>query len=225
MTGNPFDPTYKNLPREVAVFPLAGTLLLPRGHLPLNVFEPRYLNLVQAALAGPRMFGMIQPVAGGQMGLSVGDDAPLYSTGCIGRITSFQETEDRRFLINLRGVCRFDVVEELSILDGYRRVRASFERFQGDLTEDTTTRIDRQRLLGGLHAYFDREGISTEWNVLEETPDERLITTLAMACPFDSPDKQALLECVDLEHRAKLIIGLLEAELRAGDDDGTPARH
>lgn len=215
------------LPGELPLFPLNGVLLLPRGTMPLNVFEPRYLAMIDAALAGGRMIGIIQPAADGTIGLSAPDGTNLYRTGCAGRITGFQETEDGRYLIELRGICRFDVAEELELRDDYRRVRPDFVPYHGDLATDADaseeTPIARDRLLAGLKGYFEQQNIAADWDSLIKTPDERLVTTLSMVCPFDPAEKQVLLEADNLAQRCKLLIGFIESALRADNDNGNTA--
>lgn len=201
-----FDPTYDQLPRTIPVFPLPEVLLLPRGRLPLNIFEPRYLAMVEDALAADRMIGMIQPLA---QGCTKG--APdLYTTGCAGRICRFDETADGRYLIALSGVCRFAVVEELPLASGYRRVQADWSGFRGDLDPLPETGLDRARLLPALKDYFRVHGIEADWSALREAPDERLVTCLSMICPFGASEKQALLEAADLPARAKVLMALIE---------------
>ena len=218
MTRHPFDPAAGDLPDELALFPLTGALLLPRGRLPLNIFEPRYLAMTQHALAHGRMVGIVQPMAEGQPGLSAPDATPLYPTGCAGRIVSFQESDDGRYQIALRGVCRFTIAGELPMVDGFRQARPDFSGFLDDLVETPDGVIDRDRLLGGLRGYFELQSIEADWASIERTPDERLVTTIAMVCPFDAAEKQALLESRDLTGRSKLLIGLVESALREGDN-------
>lgn len=208
------------LPDELPLFPLNGVLLLPRGTLPLNVFEPRYLAMVDAALAGARMIGIIQPAAEGTIGLSAPDGTNLYRTGCAGRIVGFQETEDGRYLLELRGICRFDAVEELELRDGYRRIRPDFSGYRDDLAPAAEVAIERERLLNGLKGYFEIQNISADWDALVKTSDERLVTTLSMVCPFDPAEKQVLLEADDIAQRCKLLIGFIESALRADNDNG-----
>ncbi|WP_207460212.1 LON peptidase substrate-binding domain-containing protein [Azospirillum sp. SYSU D00513] len=222
MNRNPFDPTFDRLPRDLPIFPLPGVLLLPRGRLPLNIFEPRYLAMVEDALGGGRMIGMVQPTDPGTR-----SQAPaVYGTGCAGRITSFTESEDGRFLITLSGVCRFDVRQELEGARGYRRVEADWDRYAGDLEEERGASFDRPKLLAGLRGYLKANGISVDWDAIGSTPDERLVTSLAMICPFGPGEKQALLEAPDLQQRAKLLIALIEMSiLDAHDGDAGPHRH
>ena len=221
MSPNPFDPTFDQLPEIVPIFPLTGVLLLPRGKLPLNVFEPRYLAMIEDALAGNRMIGIIQP----SDPLSRASVPPVYPIGCAGRITSFSETDDGRYLITLTGVCRFETVRELPIVRGYRRVDVSWERFAADLDEAGPALFDRARLVEGLRTYFKIQGISANWDAVESTPDERLVTSLAMICPFEPSEKQALLECGSLSERASMMVAIIEMSVldkRGGD---TMARH
>jgi len=221
MSPNPFDPTFDQLPEIVPIFPLTGVLLLPRGKLPLNVFEPRYLAMTEDALSGNRMIGIIQP----SDPLSRASVPPVYPIGCAGRITSFSETDDGRYLITLTGVCRFDTVRELPIVRGYRRVDVSWERFAADLEESGPALFDRARLVEGLKTYFKIQGISANWDAIDSTPDERLVTSLAMICPFEPSEKQALLECGSLSERASMMVAIIEMSVldkRGGD---TMARH
>jgi len=221
MSPNPFDPTFDQLPEIVPIFPLTGVLLLPRGKLPLNVFEPRYLAMTEDALSGNRMIGIIQP-SDPQCRASV---PPVYPIGCAGRITSFSETDDGRYLITLTGVCRFETVRELPIVRGYRRVDVSWERFAADLEESGPALFDRARLVEGLKTYFKIQGISANWDAIDSTPDERLVTSLAMICPFEPSEKQALLECGSLSERASMMVAIIEMSVldkRSGD---TMARH
>jgi Lon protease-like protein len=204
------------LPESLPIFPLTGVLLLPRGRLPLNIFEPRYLAMTDDALASHRMIGMVQPSAPG----IDGQPPTIFQTGCAGRITSFAE-EGARYLITLTGVCRFKVASEIATVRGYRRIAADWSDFEGDFIEEEDV-VDRARLLEGLKAYFKRHGISTDWKSIESTPDERLVTSLAMICPFNPIEKQTLLEARDLTERAKILIGLVEMAMF---DKGDDARH
>src|SRR5258708_292091 len=219
-----------DLPKTIPVFPLTGVLLLPHGRLPLNVFEPRYLALLEDALAArDRMIGMIQPRVAGTEGMTRGGalppPTPLYSTGCVGRISHFNETGDGRYLITLAGICRFDTAEELPTVRGYRRVVADYTNWQSDLAAAGPARgaIDRERLMGPLRAYFAAHNVTTEWDVIAETPDDRLGSTLAMNCPFAPQEKQALLECRTLPDLAKAVTVLIE--MAATGRSGESAKH
>ncbi|HEV7995657.1 MAG TPA: LON peptidase substrate-binding domain-containing protein [Stellaceae bacterium] len=203
------------------IFPLPGVLLLPRGQLPLNIFEPRYLAMTRDALAGDRLIGMVQPSDPHQ---PLSGNPPVYPTGCAGRITSFSETEDGRYLLALTGLCRFRIAEELPLKDGYRRVVPRWDEFAGDLRTVREPGFDRERLIRGLRAYFDRHQIKAEWDAIGSVPGERLITSVAMVCPFEPSEKQALLEASDLEARAQLLTAIVEMAVldRSGGGD---ARH
>ena len=200
-----------DLPRTLPIFPLQGVLLLPRGRLPLHVFEPRYVTMMRDALAAERVIGMIQPRRAEEQ---KADDHPdVYETGCAGRISSFSETDDGRFFVTLTGLCRFAVLKELPVLRGYRRVVADYDRFADDLAEDAATHIDRARLMLALSGYLHVQGISADWDTIKETSDERLITALSMLCPFQPSEKQALLECPTLSERGRVMTALIEMAL------------
>ena len=209
------------LPSILPIFPLTGVLLLPRGRLPLNIFEPRYLAMTRDALAGERLIGMVQP----SDPRVAGDNPPVYSTGCAGRITSFSETDDGRFLITLTGISRFRIREELALLEGYRRVVPEWREFARDLASDDEPGFDRDRLLRGLRAYFQHHKIEADWDAITSVPGERLVTSIAMICPFDPSEKQALLEAPDLAERARLLTTIVEIALMQPPSEGTGARH
>lgn len=213
-----FNPQFKDLPAVIPLFPLPEVLLLPGGMLPLNIFEPRYLAMVRDTLGADRMIGMIQPLSGEDRA----GDPPLYDTGCAGRISRFEETPDGRFLISLKGVCRFDVAEELAPRDGYRRAQADWSGYRGDMEPDTRICLDRGRLFPALRGYFKLHGIEADWETLGEAPDERLVTCLSMICPFGGPEKQALLEAPGLDERAEILTTLVE--MGSGRLDCSPVR-
>jgi Lon protease-like protein len=203
----PFDVRQADLPEEIAVFPLPGALLLPRGRLPLNIFEPRYLAMTLDALGQGRLFGMVQPDARAKAAPA---GSGLYRIGCLGRLSSFSETDDGRLLITLIGVTRFKIVEELPLATGgYRRVRADYSDFVTDLLAAEPPPLDRTALLGALRPYFQARGIEANWDAVEQTPDALLVTMLAMVCPFDPPEKQALLEAAEGPQRAEMLVALL----------------
>lgn len=215
-----FHPAFEDLPPEVAVFPLTGALLLPRGRLPLNIFEPRYLAMTLDSLAVGRMFGMIQPQPGAP---AVKNGPGLFRTGCLGRVSSFSETEDGRLLITLAGVARFHVAEELETRRGYRRVRADYAPFRGDLElPGRPSALDRAALLGALRPFFKARGIDANWDAIEQTSDNMLVLTLAMVCPFDPRDKQGLLEARTPEERASMLVALLQMGAQAGPQPDPP---
>lgn len=219
MTGV-FDPPYEDLPAEIPVFPLTGVLLLPHGKLPLNIFEPRYLNMINAALGGSRMIGMIQP-----RGANEGDQPEIYQTGCAGRITSFSESEDGRYLITLSGLTRFDIAEELPLRGGYRVVAPDWAPYRGDLSEEKDTGIDRDRMLRALKGYFTVNKVDANWDAITGTATDRLVNALAMMCPFQPSEKQALLEASSLSDRANVMVALLEMSLAANDDSANLHRN
>ena len=203
---NPFAPAFDRLPTTIPVFPLAGALLLPRGILPLNIFEPRYLNMTQAAMSGDRAIGMVQPTEP-----ETANRAPeIYRTGCAGRVTSYSETDDGRILITLTGLCRFDVAEELDPLEGYRRVRADYVPYRADMSEAAAADIDRERLMTALKAFLGGRGIDANWKAIETLADDRLVAAMSMMCPFEPSEKQALLEARDTADRARVLVALLE---------------
>lgn len=193
-------------PETLPLFPLAGALLLPGAQLPLNIFEPRYLRMVDDALAGARMIGMIQPRDGAEL-----DRPPLYAVGCAGRITSFAEADDHRYLITLTGVRRFRVVEELNADTPYRQAKVDWASFPIDETADLSAEaVDRTRLLEAMRDYLEAEGLKTDWEVVDDAPTDALIASLAMGCPFAPNEKQALLEAESMAARADCLIALME---------------
>jgi Lon protease-like protein len=203
------------------IFPLAGVLLLPRGQLPLRIFEPRYLAMTQDALAGDRLIGMVQPSDPNQ---PMAGNPAVYPTGCAGRITSFSETEAGHYLITLTGLCRFRIREELPLRDGYRRVAPQWDEFAGDLRSTREAGFDRDRLIRGLRAYFERHRIKAEWDTINSVSGERLVNSIAMICPFEPSEKQALLEAADLGERAGLLTAIVEMAVLEGPSGGD-ARH
>ena len=215
-----FHPRAEDLPTEFPVFPLTGALMLPHGKLPLNVFEPRYKAMVEDALAAPRMFAMIQP----DPNATVGPSGPgLYRIGCLGRMSSFSETDDGRYLITLTGLQRFAIDSELGMRRGYRRVRADFSRFAADLAGQPTLQgVEREPLLAALRAFFSHRGIDANWDAIRKMPDEALVVTLSMVCPFEAAEKQALLEALTDADRAATLHALLQ--MGAAGPDMMPGR-
>src|ERR1043166_6462299 len=206
----------EDLPEILPIFPLAGVMLLPTGRLPLNIYESRYLAMVEAAMGKKRLVGMVQPT-----GQHEPDGKPqIFSVGCAGRIHSFNETEDGRFLIGLHGVCRFRIREELDMLNGFRRVRPHWEEFIEDLNEPCKhAQIDREKLQSHLKCYFKLQGVAGDWDMIEKTDDARLITSLAMICPFSPSEQQALLEAKDTEERCRLLTTLMDMALLTDDEE------
>jgi Lon protease-like protein len=212
---NPFEPSFEQLPETLPIFPLSGVLLLPGGKLPLNIFEPRYLAMVFDALAGSRLIGMVQPMQPGGYagdGLPTSDGRPpVHRIGCAGRIVSFSETDDGRLLLALSGVCRFEIVRELDMAHGYRRVSSVFSSYREDLERaHEPVELDRERLMAALAAFFRGRNLSTDWDAVKKAGDANLVTSLSMVLPFGPAEKQALLEAADTTARAKLLVALLE---------------
>jgi Lon protease-like protein len=214
----------RDLPATLPIFPLDGVLLLPHGHLPLHIFEPRYRAMVDAALGERRLIGMIQPRE--DYPHPMPDDARIFDVGCAGRIVSFAETDDGRFLVTLRGVCRFRVHEDL-LLDsgGFRRVRPDFLPFLADFEPDEDAAVDRGRLLEAARHYLQVKSISCDWQAVEAASLPALITSLAMICPFEAGEKQALLECFTLSERGQLLVSLLDMAVLEADAPAAGTRH
>ena len=208
-----------DLPLVIPVFPLDGALLLPGGQLPLNIFEPRYLNMFDDAMSGERIIGMVQTRPGGEV-----ERPNLAPVGCAGRVTSFAETSDGRYLVTLTGVCRFRVGDELPARSPYRQVRADFTTFEADLREgspQTATGGDASPLLDALRRYLDHRGLAIDWSSAEAAPSDALINSLAMALPFEPVEKQALLEAPTLVERRETLVALLEIDAAGDDEDPT----
>jgi Lon protease-like protein len=222
MAGGPYR-KISDLPAQLAVFPVDGALLLPGGVLPLQVFEPRYLNMVDDVMGGDRLIGMIQ-TAGGDRQLP-----QLARVGCAGRVTSYAETGDGKYLISLTGVCRFRVVEELNLRRPYRMVRSHYTEYVADLAEDDDgAEFERSPFLAVLRRYLDNRGLGVEWDVVSAAPAPALINSLSMALPFPRAEKQALLEAMDLDERRAVLVALMEMDAagmhdRDDDDDAAPS--
>ncbi len=208
-----------DLPETIPIFPLPGALLLPRARLPLNIFEPRYLAMLEDALKTPhRLIGMVQPVLMPE-GTSAGR---LHQIGCAGRVTAFQETEDGRYLITLAGISRYRIGETQEGFTPYLRARvdwSSFERDLGRAEGDAT--FDRGAFLEVLSRYFDSAQLSSDWDSLKEAEVELLVNSLSILCPFDPEEKQALLEAPTLTERRETLVTLMEFALRSTGDEGT----
>lgn len=204
-----------DLPDTIPVFPLPGALLLPRSRLPLHLFEPRYLAMLDDVLkTSSRLIGMVQPYdAPGQSG-------KLHSIGCAGKLTAFSETEDGRYMVTLSGASRFRIIEEVEGFTPYRRCKVSWQGFDRDLgpTEKDPT-FDRPCFMDALGRFLEEQGLSTDWESLGEADDELLINSLSMLCPFEPEDKQALLEAPSLETRRETLQTLIEYTLRGGSSE------
>lgn len=207
-----------DLPQIIPVFPLTGALLLPRSRLPLHIFEPRYLAMLDDALKSPaRMIGMVQPCHDCSPSAKQGDR--LHRIGCAGRVTQFSETEDGRYMITLTGISRFRIVDEVEGFTPYRRCHISWDGFDRDLgNEEHDEGFDRQPFLNALCRYFTQRGLETDWDTLEGADDELLINSLSMLLDLDPEDKQALLEAPCLCTRRETLVTLIEYALRGGTD-------
>lgn len=204
-----------DLPGTIPVFPLPGALLLPRARLPLHLFEPRYLQMLEDILKTPtRLIGMVQPYDG------PGGSGKLHSIGCAGRLTAFSETEDGRYMITLSGVSRFRILNEVEGFTPYRRCDVSWDGFGRDLGPvEEDKGFDRPRFLDLLKRFFEDQSLSTDWDSLKDAEEELLINSLSMLCPFEPEDKQALLEAPSLATRRETLVTLIEFALRGGSSE------
>ena len=203
------------LPDTLTVFPLAGVVLFPHWHLPLNIFEPRYLNMVDDAMAGNRLIGMVQAVGGDRQ------NPDLAGVGCAGRITAYSETEDGRYLITLTGIARFRIAEELDVRTPYRQVQPDWTPFAGDLKPDPAGGLpSREALVAALRGYVSTHDMTADWKAVEVAPVDALVQALAAGSPFSVMEKQALLEAPTLQDRAAMLVTLLKMD-SAGPDGGT----
>ncbi len=194
----------------IPIFPLTGVLLLPRGLLPLNIFEPRYLSMTRDAIRGTKLIGMIQPTEAETRHKR----QDVYRIGCVGQIVSAAETDDGRILITLRGLCRFAIARELEDAGTlYRQVEADYDAYADDLADVPPGQFDRPRLLNALRGYCERHNLPADWDSINAAPDDLLVHSLAMICPFTPGEKQALLEAADFPARAAMLTTLLEMAL------------
>lgn len=214
--GNVKYRTASDLPEVVPVFPLAAALLLPGGRMPLNIFEPRYLQMVDNAIGGERMIGMIQPALDGA--LRHDGEPEICAVGCMGRITALSETGDGRYLISLQGVCRFRVAEELAVRTPFRQCRVT--PFAADLEEDRGGgEVDRPALLRTFRAYLEANDLQADWESVSRAENAMLVNALSMMAPYGPAEKQALLEAPDLKTRAETLVALTEMALARDNDD------
>jgi uncharacterized protein len=204
-----------DLPDTLAVFPLPGALLFPRWELPLNIFEPRYLNMIDDAMAGSRLIGMVQAMGGSKA------RPQLAEVGCAGRITSYSETEDGRYLITLTGIARFAIGEEMDVTTPYRQVRPDWRPYASDLAAANETALpSRDKLIGALKTYVEINKMQADWSAVQDAPLETLVNALCSGCPFSTIEKQALIEAPTLKARAETLITLLRMDV-PGNDAGT----
>jgi len=209
------------MPEVIPVFPLPGALLLPRGQMPLNIFEPRYLAMIDDALRdGHRLIGMIQPDPAQAGPL---DKPPLYAIGCVGRITQLAESGDGRYLLELTGVARFRIEEELPVATLYRQCRVTFAPFADDfVARKGEDKVDREALLTALRAFLAANDLKADWDGIEKAPNEALVNALSMMSPYGTAEKQALLEAPDLKTRAEILVAITEIELAKKNTEGEP---
>ncbi len=214
--GNARYRTEKDLPDTVPIFPLTAALLLPGGRMPLNIFEPRYLEMVEQVLGHGRVIGMIQPRLDGA--LRADGEPELCEVGCLGRLTSFAETGDGRYLISLQGICRFRVAEEIGCRTPFRQARIT--PFIADLDmEAGAADVDRAALLKAFRAYLKANELDADWDSVSRAENATLVNALSMMAPYGPAEKQALLEAPDLRTRAETLVALTEIELARDDDD------
>jgi Lon protease-like protein len=208
-------PMPKDLPDLIPIFPLPGALMLPRSRLPLHIFEPRYLAMIEDCMKTPeRLIGMIQPYD------APGNAGKLHSIGCAGRLSAFSETEDGRYMVTLCGISRYRILQEVQGFTPYRRCEVTwsgFERDRGQPEKDAG--LDRDPFMALLGRFFRSRGLSTDWDSIRDAEDELLINSLSMLVPFEPEDKQALLEAPTLVTRRETLVTLLEFALRSGDVD------
>jgi len=210
-----------DLPQVVPVFPLPGALLLPRGQMPLNIFEPRYVAMIDDALRdGHRLIGMIQPdVAHTGAALK----PPLFRVGCVGRITQLAESGDGRYLIELTGVARFRVEQELDVKTEYRQCRVTYAPFADDfIARKGEVSVDREAVLNALRNFMKANNLQADWEGIDKAPNEALVNALSMMSPYGPAEKQALLEAPDLKTRAELLVAITEIELAKKNTEGEP---
>jgi Lon protease-like protein len=210
-----------DLPEIIPVFPLPGALLLPRGQMPLNIFEPRYLEMVDDSLRdGHRLIGMIQP----DLAHPGSEEKPnLFKVGCVGRMTQIAETGDGRYLLQLTGIARFRIEEELTVATAYRQCRVSYVPFADDfVARKGEEDVDRHAVLETLAAFLKANNLKTDWEGVQNAPNEALVNALAMMSPYGPAEKQALLEAPDLKTRAEVLIAVTQMELAKGNTSGEP---
>jgi uncharacterized protein len=213
------DVGFDEISRTIALFPLGGALLLPRGQMPLNIFEPRYLDMVREAMNETHLIGMVQPLDPTSTEL----EPEIYRTGCVGRIDAFKETQNGTMLITLTGLCRFQVIEELPMTQPYRRALVSYAKYRRDMDVVESAGFKRQELFAALQGYLDMKELDTDWKSLEKISDESLVSSLAMMCPFEPSEKQALLEADTLAQRGDILTMLMQFADSPFTNDEPPA--
>ena len=217
MSRSPFVAPFEELPNSLPIFPLSGAVLMPHAELPLNIFEPRYLNMVNDAIGSHRMIGMIQPDA------KAGSDEAIYPVGCAGRITQFRETRDGRYEMVLSSVCRFEASEELPTVRGYRLVTPDWSRFACDYDEpDSGLQAEQPRLMTTLERYLNAREMEADLDSFQKLPVIELVDALTMALPFSEQEKQMLLESVEPQRRVASFLALI---YEGGEMPGSVTRH
>ncbi len=199
--------TPKELPTLIPLLPLHGAVLLPRSQLPIPIFEIDYLSMIAESIKSHHMIGVVQPIL---KNLNMEEDLSLFKSGCLGRIIDINEAEESRLIITLSGISRFDIIEEVASEHGYRRALVSYDRYAQDLVDEVDFSFDRLRLLKALKGYFKIMDITPNWQEIDKTSNERLITALAMVCPFEASEKQAILESPTLKEQSQIITTMIE---------------
>lgn len=214
-----------DLPPRIPLFPLRGAILLPRATLPLNVFEPRYLEMIDDAMSGDRLIGIVQPIQDAdhdEEESPLGRSVALRNVGCVGRVTSYQEVDDGRLVITLTGIARYDILDEAVTDRPYRVASVSYDRFASDLSEGLgEDEVDRTNLLRVLRSYLDANRLEADWAAIQRASSEFLINALCVMCPYGPEEKQALLEAEDLKRRADVLVALAEMELASSGSSGS----
>ena len=201
------------LPKTISVFPLSNFIIFPNTTVPLNIFESRYIDMINDSMKSNKFIGMIQPKNSNEEI----NPPKLHNVGCLGKITSFRETEDGRYLITLLGICRFNIEQEIDSTRGYRRVVPNWEPFRSDVEKTAKFDMDKERLMAALRGYFEKKTIDADWEAINRMNNVDLITTLSMICPFSATEQQALLVAEKVEDRASTMISLLEMASHEGD--------
>ena len=208
-----FEKKIKDMPGVIPIFPLSKVLLLPRSRLPLNLFENRYLHMFDYALSNGRSIGMIQPNFT-ELGSTDDKNPPVYKIGCAGYITAFSETNDNRYEIILKGMCRFNVKDELPLMKGFRRANVKWEKFKNDLeSKSLSNPFKRKSFEDMLKEYLKKKSINADWEAIKASSDEELVNSISMGCPFDVSEKQALLEASTLDDRIKVLTSLMQMSM------------
>jgi uncharacterized protein len=210
-----------DLPQRLPVFPLRGAILLPRAVLPLNIFEPRYVQMFDAALSGDRLVVIVQPAGSGEDESPMGDNPPLRRVGCVGRITAFQELDDGRMIVTLSGIARCEMLGEVPSGALYRTFKVRYTPYTHDLVPGRDEQsVDREALLNTLKLYLEARDLKADWAAIARAGTEPLVNALALMSPYGTEEKQALLEAKDTKTRADILVALAEMELASTGTSG-----